>query len=116
MRAKMPTRPYPIDAPREKQDTIPFDLCRAKPALVRRSASTAVTTHAPPRRASFVEGHLPSVMVEDRAEPPAAMVRCRCGAWVEMATAVMRCPQCSAPIRVAIGARFTNARVAKTGT
>jgi hypothetical protein len=85
MRVRVPPPP-PDNAPREKEDTQPFDLRRVKPpsiapaAPVARAASVApvapiapgaatqsAAPHLPPRRANTVVGALPSVMVDDAA-------------------------------------------------
>jgi hypothetical protein len=81
MRPRLATLPYPIDDPRQKQDTqpfdlkqvtvpfdlnqemVPFDLCRVKPSDA--PDAVAVKPHLPPRRAKVAVGGLPSVVIED---------------------------------------------------
>jgi hypothetical protein len=64
MRPRLATLPYPIDPPREKQDTLPFDLCRVKPSDAGAGARV-IKPRVPPRPARVAVGGLPSVVVED---------------------------------------------------
>jgi hypothetical protein len=74
MRPRLATLPYPVEDPRQKEDTqpfdlvqetVPFDLSRVKPSDAPGAGALAVKPHLPPRRAKVAVGGLPSVVIDD---------------------------------------------------